>query len=49
MSTSLCWNCKKSGIHVATYWADMLPKKELERKLHQAVLLARARLTAEND
>jgi hypothetical protein len=49
MSTSLCWNCKKSGIHVATYWADMLPKEELERKLHQAVLLARARLTAEND
>ncbi len=40
---------RKSGIHVATYWANMLPKKELERKLRQAVRLARARLTAEND
>jgi predicted nuclease of restriction endonuclease-like (RecB) superfamily len=33
---------QKSGIHVATYWTDVLPKKELERKLHEAVKLARA-------
>ena len=30
-----------SGIHVATYWTKLLPKKQLERKLHQAVLRAR--------
>ncbi len=35
---------EKSGIHVATYLTKLLPKKELERKLHKAVLLARARL-----
>jgi predicted nuclease of restriction endonuclease-like (RecB) superfamily len=35
---------EKSGIHVATYWTSALPKKELERKLHEAVRLARARL-----
>ncbi len=35
---------EKSGIHVATYWTKMLPKRELERKLHEAVRLARARL-----
>lgn len=37
---------EKSGIHVATYWTKVLPRKQLERKLHQAVLLARARLGA---
>jgi hypothetical protein len=36
----------KSGIHVASYWTDVLPKKELERKLREAVQLARARLAA---
>ncbi len=35
---------EKSGIHVASYWTKLLPKKELERKLHKAVQLARARL-----
>jgi len=35
----------KSGIHVATYWTDVLPKEQLERKLHEAVCLARASLT----
>jgi predicted nuclease of restriction endonuclease-like (RecB) superfamily len=35
---------QQSGIHVATYWMDALPKKELERKLHEAVRLARGRL-----
>ena len=33
-----------SGIHVATYWTKLLPKKQLERKLHQAVVRARQRL-----
>lgn len=32
------------GIRVSSYWTDVLPKQELERKLHQSVLLARARL-----
>ena len=39
----------KSGIHVASYWTKVLPKKLLERKLHDAVRLARARLEAERD
>jgi hypothetical protein len=30
-------------------WTDALPKKELERKLHEAVRLARARLEAAKD
>lgn len=34
----------KSGIHVASYLKKLLPKAELERKLHEAVRLARARL-----
>jgi hypothetical protein len=33
-------------LHVATYWTDVLPKKELERKLHETVRLARANLAA---
>ena len=40
---------QKSGIHVASYWTEMLPKQELERKLHEAVRLARARLEAGKD
>lgn len=35
---------EKSGIHVASYWTKVLPKKLLEKKLHDAVRLARARL-----
>lgn len=35
---------QKSGIHVASYWTDALPRKELERKLHEAVRMARMRL-----
>jgi len=35
---------EKSGIHVASYWTKLLPKAQLERKLHQAVRLARAAL-----
>lgn len=36
----------KSGIHVASYWREALPKAELEQKLRDAVRLARARLEA---
>jgi predicted nuclease of restriction endonuclease-like (RecB) superfamily len=35
---------QRSGIHVASYWTAALPKKELERKLHEAVRFARARI-----
>jgi predicted nuclease of restriction endonuclease-like (RecB) superfamily len=35
----------KDGIHVASYWTKLLPKAQLERKLHQAVRLARATVT----
>jgi len=35
---------EKSGIRVASYWTEALPQKELERKLHDAVRLARMRL-----
>ena len=40
---------EQSGIRVSSYWAEVLPKKELERKLHDAVRLARARLGVETD
>ncbi|MFZ0447759.1 MAG: PDDEXK nuclease domain-containing protein [Desulfatiglandaceae bacterium] len=33
-----------SGIRVASYWTEALPKAELERKLHEAVVLAHRRL-----
>lgn len=39
----------KSSIHVASYLKNLLPKAQLERKLHDAVRLARARLEAGND
>lgn len=35
---------EKAGIHIASYLTKVLPKKQLERKLHEAVRLARARL-----
>ncbi|HIJ88474.1 MAG TPA: DUF1016 domain-containing protein [Desulfuromonadales bacterium] len=35
---------ERSGIQVSSYWTDALPKAEMERKLHEAVILARARL-----
>lgn len=38
-----------SGIHVASYWTKVLPKKLLERKLHEAVRLARTRLETGKD
>ena len=36
---------EKSGIRVSSYWTEVLPKEQLQKKLHEAVLLARARLT----
>lgn len=33
-----------SGIRVAAYWTEALPRAELEQKLHEAVVLARQRL-----
>ncbi len=35
---------QRSGIHLATYLTQLLPRKELEQKLHEAVRLARLRL-----
>ncbi len=32
----------RSGIHVATYWTKMLPKKLLENKLTEAIRMARS-------
>jgi predicted nuclease of restriction endonuclease-like (RecB) superfamily len=37
-------NLEKSGIQVSSYWTEALPKEAMERKLHDAVTLARARL-----
>ena len=35
---------EKSGIRVSSYWTDLMPKGQLQKKLHEAVLLARARM-----
>jgi len=37
---------QKSGIHLASYLTKLLPKKQLVKKLHEAVRLARQRLQA---
>ena len=37
-------NLERSGIRVSSYWTEALPRAEMERKLHEAVALARARL-----
>ena len=34
---------EKSGIKVSSYWTEALPKEQLEKKLHEAVRLARLR------
>jgi hypothetical protein len=34
----------QSGIHVASYFTQLVPKAQLKRKLHETVQLARARL-----
>lgn len=38
---------EQSGIRVSTYWAEALPKRELERKLHETVRLARIRFNSD--
>ena len=40
---------QKSGIHVAKYWMESLPKDVLEQKLREAVQLARARLESREE
>jgi hypothetical protein len=35
---------QKSGIHLASYLTKLLPRKQLEKKLHEAVKRARKRL-----
>ena len=35
---------EKSNIRVASYWTKLLPKKVLQRKFHEAIVLARKRL-----
>lgn len=39
----------KGGIRVAEYMTDLLPRKSLEKKLHQAIQLARTRLKVSSD
>jgi predicted nuclease of restriction endonuclease-like (RecB) superfamily len=36
---------EKSGIRVASYWTKLLPRNLLKRKLHEAVMAARERLS----
>lgn len=36
----------KDGILVAEYWTELMPKKELEQRLHQALIEARERLAS---
>ena len=38
----------KSGIRVAAYLTELPPRKLLQKKLHEAILLARARLEGKN-
>lgn len=37
----------KDGILVAEYWTELPPKKQLEEKLHQALIAARARIESQ--
>ena len=38
----------KDGIMVAEYWTELPPKKELEEKIHQALIEAKERLERKN-
>jgi predicted nuclease of restriction endonuclease-like (RecB) superfamily len=40
---------EKSGIHVATYWTKVLPKRKLINKLHQVLTQARQQLPLPSD
>lgn len=35
---------EKSGIRVASYWTKLLPRRQLQQKLHGALVAARGRL-----
>jgi hypothetical protein len=37
----------KDGIMVAEYWTELPPKKELEKRLHRALIEAKERLRNE--
>jgi predicted nuclease of restriction endonuclease-like (RecB) superfamily len=37
----------RDGIRVASYWTQLPPKRELEKRLHRAILLARTRIPTE--
>lgn len=38
---------EKSGIRKSANWTEMMPREQLQKKLHEAVRLARARLAEE--
>ena len=38
----------KDGIRVSAYWTEVLPKERLQKKLHEAVALARAQIETRN-
>ncbi len=40
---------EKSGIRVASYWIELLPRKMLLKKLHEAIALAKGRISAKVD
>ncbi len=40
---------ESAGIKVASYWTEALPREQIERKLHEAVALARERLRANDE
>lgn len=40
---------EKSGIRVSSYWTGILPREQLEKKLHSAVKLARERLAEKTE
>ena len=37
---------ERSGIRVASYWTELLPRQQLQRKLHEALLHARQRFAS---
>jgi predicted nuclease of restriction endonuclease-like (RecB) superfamily len=39
---------EKDGIRVSAYWTDLLPKEQLQQKLHEAVARARAQIEQRN-
>jgi predicted nuclease of restriction endonuclease-like (RecB) superfamily len=41
-------NLGREGIRVASYWTKLPPKRELEKRLHRAILMARTRLRSKS-